>query len=40
MTIWRVEVYRGEERLLLVQADTLKKVIRAIWRETIRGKRA
>lgn len=39
MTIWRVEVYRDDQRQILIQSDSIGKIIRTMFRELIRGKR-
>ncbi|OYR24689.1 hypothetical protein [Brucella lupini] len=37
MTIWRLEIYRAEDRLLLIQSNGIWKVVRSLLREAIRG---
>lgn len=37
MTVWRLEIYRAEERILLIQSDSIWKAIRSLLREAMRG---
>ncbi len=40
MTAWRFEIYRDEKKWMLIEADSLRKVVRYLWREFIGGNKA